>query len=141
MADNVPVTAGAGTNIATDDIGSVHYQRVKLTWGVDGVATDASATNPIPVTRANSTVVASAKLAVATPGTQVQCTGGACDWVIVKASRNNQSTIYLGGSAVSSADGLELDPGDATWLDVTNTNAVWVDALVAGDYVTFAWGA
>lgn len=33
MADNVPITAGSGTNIATDDVSSVHYQIVKLADG------------------------------------------------------------------------------------------------------------
>jgi hypothetical protein len=50
VADNVAITAGAGTNIATDDIGGVQYQRVKIAYGTDGSATDASATNPLPVT-------------------------------------------------------------------------------------------
>lgn len=36
MADNVAVTAGVGTSIATDDISSVHYQRVKFGVGTDG---------------------------------------------------------------------------------------------------------
>ena len=39
MADNVAITAGAGTTVATDDVGGVHYQYVKL---VDGTA-DSSA--------------------------------------------------------------------------------------------------
>ncbi len=30
MADNVPITAGVGTSVATDDVGGVHYQRMKL---------------------------------------------------------------------------------------------------------------
>jgi len=30
MADNVPVTPGTGTNIATDDVGGVQHQRVKM---------------------------------------------------------------------------------------------------------------
>lgn len=38
MADNVSVTAGVGTSIATDDVGGVQYQRVKLDGGGDGVA-------------------------------------------------------------------------------------------------------
>lgn len=42
MADNVPITAGSGTNIATDDTGTEHVQIVKL-----AIATDASKT-PIP---------------------------------------------------------------------------------------------
>ncbi|HKX31494.1 MAG TPA: hypothetical protein VJ302_27655 [Blastocatellia bacterium] len=37
MADNVAITAGSGTNIATDDVGGVHFQRVKLVDGtLDG---------------------------------------------------------------------------------------------------------
>lgn len=50
MADNVAITAGAGTNIASDDIGGVQYQRVKMTQGQDGSATDVSSANPLPVT-------------------------------------------------------------------------------------------
>ncbi len=50
MVDNVAVTAGAGTTIATDDVGGVQYQRVKVTWGADGTANDANATTPLPVT-------------------------------------------------------------------------------------------
>lgn len=49
MADNIAVTAGSGTNVATDDIGGVHYQRTKLVWGADGTANDASAANPLPI--------------------------------------------------------------------------------------------
>lgn len=48
-ADNVSVTAGAGTTIATDDIGGgVQAQRVKPVWGVDGTGTDTSVANPLP---------------------------------------------------------------------------------------------
>lgn len=37
MVDNVAITAGSGTNIATDDIASVHFQKVKINLGGDGV--------------------------------------------------------------------------------------------------------
>lgn len=50
ITDNVAITAGAGTSVATDDIGGVQYQRTKVVWGVDGAAADASASNPLPVT-------------------------------------------------------------------------------------------
>jgi len=33
MADNVEITAGSGTPIKTDQIGTDHYQRMKLTDG------------------------------------------------------------------------------------------------------------
>jgi hypothetical protein len=50
MADNYQTNSGSGGNTyASDDISSVHYPRVKISWGVDGSAVDASATNPFPV--------------------------------------------------------------------------------------------
>lgn len=49
MADNIAVTAGSGTTVAADDIGSVYYQRIKVTYGADGSATDASPASPLPV--------------------------------------------------------------------------------------------
>lgn len=38
MADNVAITAGSGTNIATDDVSGVHYQRIKLHTSEDASA-------------------------------------------------------------------------------------------------------
>jgi hypothetical protein len=49
MADNVAITAGSGTSIAADDISSVFYQRVKISHGADGSATDTSSAAPLPV--------------------------------------------------------------------------------------------
>jgi hypothetical protein len=49
MADNVAITPGTGTSIATDDIGGVQYQRVKVTFGADGTASDVSSGSPLPV--------------------------------------------------------------------------------------------
>lgn len=43
MADNVNFTPGTGATGATDDIGGVHYPRVKLGLGSDGTAVDAVA--------------------------------------------------------------------------------------------------
>lgn len=39
MADNIAITAGTGTNVATDDIGGVHYQRFKVALGPNGTYT------------------------------------------------------------------------------------------------------
>jgi len=52
LADNVAITAGSGTTIASDDIGGgVQVQRVKTTWGPDGTANDADVASgkPLPV--------------------------------------------------------------------------------------------
>lgn len=60
MADNVAITAGSGTTIATDDVGGgVQVQRVKVTFGADGTATDANATTPLPAAVPEQTATAS----------------------------------------------------------------------------------
>jgi hypothetical protein len=43
MADNVTFTPGTGSTGATDEIGGVHYPRVKLAIGADGTAVDLGA--------------------------------------------------------------------------------------------------
>lgn len=35
MADNIAITAGSGTTVATDDVSGVHYQKVKLVASAD----------------------------------------------------------------------------------------------------------
>lgn len=51
MADNTRLPLGTedGDIYASDDVGGVKYQRVKLTIGTDGVAADVSSANPIPI--------------------------------------------------------------------------------------------
>lgn len=65
MADNVPITAGSGTNIATDDVSGVHYQRVKL---VDGTL-DSTAAIPGDATNGLRVQLYNGGSAI-TPGTQ-----------------------------------------------------------------------
>lgn len=48
MSDNTTLP-GTGDVIASDDIGGVKFQRVKTTFGADGVATDVSTSSPLPV--------------------------------------------------------------------------------------------
>jgi hypothetical protein len=51
MSDNTRIDNGTtGDNIATDDVGGVKHQRMKVEFGDDGSATDVSATNPLPGT-------------------------------------------------------------------------------------------
>jgi len=53
MADNTTINLGSGGDvIASDDILGVKHQRVKVEFGADGVATDVSAANPLPVSGA-----------------------------------------------------------------------------------------
>lgn len=58
MADNTELDPGSGGDIiATDDISGVKYQRVKVTWGTDGVAGDVTSAYALPVTSSQLTTI------------------------------------------------------------------------------------
>ena len=97
MTDNVAVTAGAGTTIATDDISGVHYQRVKVTYGADGTATDPSSSAPFPqasypVTSGGATVHRKTS-AASTNATNVKGSAGQVYGLTV--TNSNTSARYL----------------------------------------------
>lgn len=51
MADNVSVasTPGSGMTVATDEISSVQYQKIKVAWGPPDTASDVTSTQAFPV--------------------------------------------------------------------------------------------
>lgn len=62
MTDNYVTNAGSGgSTFAADDIGGILYARIKLSWGADGSAVDASLANPLPV----STSIESSQMTIA----------------------------------------------------------------------------
>jgi hypothetical protein len=97
MADNVAITAGAGTNVATDDIGGNHYQRVKPAWGTDGNAVDASTSNPFPIqvipTISGGTPINRVISAATTNSTNIKGSAGKIHGII--AVNTNASVRYL----------------------------------------------
>jgi hypothetical protein len=50
MDDVTLNTMTGGSVVATDEITNRHFQKMKMTFGADGTATDVSASNPYPVT-------------------------------------------------------------------------------------------
>jgi len=82
VADNVDITAGAGTTIRTDDVGGVQFPASKLVIGADGVDGGfVSAVNPLPVTGTVTTGgLTDAELrAVPVPISGTVATGGLTD--------------------------------------------------------------
>lgn len=57
MVDNTVLNSGTGGDtIATDDIGGVKHQRVKVQIGADGAASDVHGGNPMPVSDAGGSL-------------------------------------------------------------------------------------
>lgn len=104
MADNVQLSTnvGVGAVCSTDDVGGgVQVQRVKVQWGVDGTATDTSASNPLPVTLANTGVNATA---VKVDGSAVTQPVSAASLPLPTGASTSAKQPALGTAGAASAD-------------------------------------
>jgi hypothetical protein len=106
MADNVAITAGSGTSIATDDIAGVQYQRTKLSLGADGTAVDAVAGAGVVGTGVQRITLASDDPAVALLGTIDTDTGAmVTDLAAIEVLLGTIDTDT--GAIVGHVDGIE----------------------------------
>ena len=67
MADNINVDPGTGVGavpVATDDVGGVQYQIIKIVTGGDGVATPLSNAAPLPISDAGGSITIDGTVAV-----------------------------------------------------------------------------
>lgn len=128
MADNIDVTPGTGSTIAADDIAGVLHQRVKISQGADGSATDVSSAAPLQVTvantGANSTAIKVDGSAVTQPTSQVAgTTGGYTPYFV---------------DAVTTAATVSGSAGKLSGFSVMNTNTTtaWMQVFDTTGAVT-----
>lgn len=103
MADNTQLGASdpAGAIAATDEIGGVHFQRIKLIHGVDGVNDgDAAGSNPLPVKIGLRSAAFGSQATNATGATFEALASAACLSVEIKNTRPGATDIEVrrGGS-------------------------------------------
>lgn len=123
MADNKTLPAtGTGTAdivVATDDIGGVDYQRIKVDWGPNGTATDTDATAAaaLPVREIGTGAGASAQTTVTNSSTTVIASRAGRRSVLIL---NLQTVpVYIdasGGTAATTH--FRLDPGASLVLPI-----------------------
>lgn len=120
MADNVSITAGAGTTIAADDIGGVQYQRIKLGLGADGAAVDM-------VGGAGAASTAVARTVTATDSPEVATLGAVADAAATQGSTGSISAKLRTATAQLERIALALEIID----DADETDRLKVN-LIAG---------
>lgn len=120
MADNIPITAGSGTTVATDDVGGVHYQVIKLAYGALDSATLATSSTPLPVAPVPANVISTAN------STTSVLSGGAA-FTGTSEDVSNYSVIHINvfASHASATDGLSLQQSsNGTNWDLADTYTV-----------------
>jgi len=144
MADNVPITAGSGTNVATDDVGGIHYQKVKVAYGADDSATSVSVANPFP-TRRTAGSIGTGRKTVTTSGTEVQLVASStpCLEVTIQAELDNTNVVVVGDvnvvAALATRQGIALSPGESITLVIDDVQKIYIDAITNGEGVTFTY--
>lgn len=127
MADDVTLPASTGTFVAaTDEVASRHFQKVKLTFGADGTATDVSGASGLPVTGTfwQATQPVSIASSVAVTGTFWQATQPVSGTVTANAGS---------GTFAISAASLPLPTGAATEATLASVIKSEDSTHVSGD--------
>lgn len=134
MADNVDITAGSGTTVATDQVGTVHYQRVKLVDGTldSTAAIPGDATNglDVDVTRVQGTVT------VGDGGSSLTVDG-----TVTSNAGTGFPAVATDGSAIVTTGTLSMgtDGTNAQTIKVAVTGEQY--AIVVGDDGAGGWAA
>lgn len=121
MTDNttLPIPTTSGDVIATDDIGGVKFQRIKIITGADGVNDgDVSSANPLPVEITGQVEVSgSITDGTATTGQMLLVGGQTAGGVAQVFETNASGHLHIadgGGSITVDATSLPLPTGAAT---------------------------
>lgn len=130
--------------MASDDVGGVQFQNVKIDIGGNGLSVPLSSSNPLPVsvTSANTTVTDGRKI-VTSAGIRVPLASStACKEVVITAETDNTGIVAVGAAstviaALATRTGIPLNAGDSIVLQTDNLADVGLDSMVSGDGVTF----
>jgi len=129
VADNTVLNSGTGGDtIASDDVAGVKYQRVKISVGADGAASDNSTTAPLAVKISDGTDVAlvdaSGNLQVSLSGTAANGTAVKVDGSAVTQPVSIAATVTVDASGTTVPVDTELTTADLDTGAGTDTRAV-----------------
>ncbi len=130
MADNTTLNAGTGGDtLAADDIAGVKYQRVKPAFGGDGVATDVSSSDPLPVIAASNSGVDIGDVTInnGTGASSVPVQGGAAHDAAVAGN-----PLLLAGSSSAAAPADVAADGRAVRLWSLRNGSLVINLAAAG---------
>lgn len=118
MADNVPITAGSGTTIATDDVGAVHYQLIKLTFGAPDTATMVTSTEGLPVRDQRPATATLANVAGSASNVTLRSSNTARLGLLI--FNDSIASLYIKLGATASATSFTVFVGPGAYYELPN---------------------
>lgn len=116
IADNIAITAGSGTTVATDDVSAVHYQRVKLDVGGNGVSlpVKGETNGGLRVQTGRRDILADTPTALSSSYTSGDCLGGVFVWSSVAGAFG--SGVITSILMTDTAHAIQDDTSLRLWL-------------------------
>lgn len=136
MADNIDVTPGTGKTVATDDVGGVQFQKIKIDVGGDGVSEPLSSTNTIPATiySGGTAVDWSAPVPVTQSGTwNIGNISGTVTLPVGAATEASLGKLSLAQGSTTAGQSGPLIQGAVTTAPPSYTNAQTSPLSLTGD--------
>jgi len=135
MADNINVDPGTGVGavpVATDDVGGVQYQIIKIVTGADGVATPLSNAAPLPISDAGGSLTVDGTVAVTGVSTTAYDRGAGA-----ATSQTTRVTIDTGqvGSLVAGSVPCVSGGYEYETVAVSQTDQILGATGAVGDYL------
>lgn len=136
-------TIDADTGAIATSVAAIDADTTTIIGHVDGIESDLASIDSFLNSIEQATGLAGSlgdnSQNVTTAGTRVQLSSVACQKVIITAKAANTGTIWVGGSTVAAGRGVPLVALQSVTLDVSNTNAVYIDSTVNGEGITYAY--
>lgn len=112
MADDVAVTPGVGATIATDEVGSRHFQLIKPAFGAADEATLVDEATPLPAAPPKVATATVTGIADAAGSTLLASSNAARVGLLVFNDSGAALFLKYGTGASSSSFTVKLAPGD-----------------------------
>lgn len=124
MADNAPFIPDGNVITATDEIGGIHYQLVKIAFGALDSVTLASSSNPLPVVRPPTNTAAVGAVTVTNVATQVRPTRSTRVGLTIQ--NLGSVDIFWGPSGgVTTSTGIKVPAGGDAEIDAIYTGPLY----------------
>ncbi len=125
MSDDVTLP-GTGADVATDEIGGKHFQRIKLVHGADGTnAGDVAEANPLPVTQRDCTSLLSTTISATGTGTSIDTKGYGAVVVQLSGTWTGSLTFESSNDETAWDSVLVFSRDDLSLRDIVSSNGLY----------------
>lgn len=133
MADNVPITAGSGTTIATDDVAGAHYQIVKLAFGPLDTATLVTTAEGLPFQEDRPATATLANVTASATSVTLRASNALRMGLMI--FNDSSASLYIKFGATASATSFTVFVGPSAYYELPNpvytgiVDGIWTAAV------------